>query len=146
MMMQLILSEACLHGNVVTTTLRGLLCTRQELRLQIYWYRHKSVTQHFRFESRACNCEVSSRRFALLAGSYIDHAERCGREWGRERERQREMIRRQTDRQTENSNSKTSILKDSSVRSNWTYLTASPCYTTNTNKHDNTTNKYYKHD
>ena len=25
-------------------------------------------------------------------------------------------------------------------------LTASPCYTTNTNKHGNTTNKYYKHD
>ena len=44
-----------------------------------------------------------------------------------------------------NSNSKTLILKDSSVRSIWTYLTASPCYTTNTNKHDNTTNKYYKH-
>ena len=30
---------------------------------------------------------------------------------------------------------------DSSVRSIWTYLTASPCYTTNTNKHDNTTNR-----
>ena len=40
----------------------------------------------------------------------------------------------------ENSNSKTLILKDSSVRSIWTYLTASPCYTTNTNKHDYTTN------
>ena len=26
------------------------------------------------------------------------------------------------------------------------FMTASPCYTTNTNKHDNTTNKYYKHD
>ena len=38
----------------------------------------------------------------------------------------------------ENSNSKTLILKDSSVRSIWTYLTASPCYTTNKNKHDNT--------
>ena len=36
----------------------------------------------------------------------------------------------------EYSNSKTLILKDSSVRSIWTYLTASPCYTTNTNKHD----------
>ena len=34
------------------------------------------------------------------------------------------------------------ILKDSSVRSSWTYLTASPGYTTNTNKHNNTTNKY----
>ena len=45
------------------------------------------------------------------------------------------------------SNSKTLILKDSSVRSIWIYLTASPCYTANTNnKHDNTTNKYYKHD
>ena len=33
-----------------------------------------------------------------------------------------------------NSNLKTLILKDSSVRFIWTYLTASPCYTTNTNK------------
>ena len=32
----------------------------------------------------------------------------------------------------ENSNSKTLILKDSSVRSIWTCLTASPCYTTTT--------------
>ena len=39
---------------------------------------------------------------------------------------------RQTDRDRENSKSKTLILKDSSVRSIWTYLTASPCYTTNT--------------
>ena len=36
----------------------------------------------------------------------------------------------------------TLILKDSSVRSIWTYLTASPCYTTNTNVHDYTTNRY----
>ena len=43
-----------------------------------------------------------------------------------------------TDRQTdrENSNLKTLILRDSSVRSVWTYLTASPCYTTNINKKD----------
>ena len=41
-----------------------------------------------------------------------------------------------------NSASKTVILKDGSVRSTWTYLTASPCYTTNTNKHDYTTNMY----
>ena len=27
----------------------------------------------------------------------------------------------------------------------WTYLTASPCYTTNTNQHDYTRNIYYKH-
>ena len=58
-----------------------------------------------------------------------------------ERER---VTDRQTDRDRENS--KTLILKDISVRSIWTYLTASPCCTTNTNKHDNTTNKYYKHD
>ena len=45
-----------------------------------------------------------------------------------------------------NLNSKTLVLKDSSIRSIWTYLTASPCYTTNTNKLDNTTNKYHKHD
>ena len=44
-----------------------------------------------------------------------------------------------------NSNSKTLILKDSSVWSIWTYVTASPCYTTiNTNKHDYTTNSYNK--
>ena len=42
------------------------------------------------------------------------------------------------------SNSKILILKDSSVRSIWTYLTASPCYTTNSNKHNNTANRYYK--
>ena len=86
----------------------------------------------------------------------------------RERERGRQTDR-QTDRQTEternrqtetdrhrqtqteksensNSNAKTLILKDSSVRSIWTYLTASPCYTTNTNKHDYTTNRYYKYE
>ena len=40
---------------------------------------------------------------------------------------------RETDRQ--NSNSKTLILKDSSIRSILTYLTAGPCYTTDTNKH-----------
>ena len=47
-----------------------------------------------------------------------------------------ERERRQTDRQTEKEkeNSKTLIIKDSSVRSFWTYLTASPCCTTNTNK------------
>ena len=39
----------------------------------------------------------------------------------------------------QNSNSKTLILKDSSVRSIWTCLTASPCYAKNTNKHVNTT-------
>ena len=33
-----------------------------------------------------------------------------------------------------------------SIRPIWTYVTANPCYTTNTNKHDNTTDKYYKHD
>ena len=57
-------------------------------------------------------------------------------EKGRKKERERENL---------NSHSKTLILKGSSVRSIWTYLTANPCYTTNTNKHDNTTNKYYKH-
>ena len=48
------------------------------------------------------------------------------------------------EKNTKNSNSKTLILKDSSVRSIWTHLTltASPCYTTNTNKHDYTTNKF----
>ena len=55
-----------------------------------------------------------------------------------ERDRQRQTDR-QTDRDRENSNTKTLIPKDSSVRSIWTYLTASPCYTTHTNKHDYTT-------
>ena len=41
--------------------------------------------------------------------------------------------------------SETLILKDGSVRSIWIYLTASPCCTTNTNKHDCTTNRNYKH-
>ena len=35
-----------------------------------------------------------------------------------------------------NLNSKTLLLKDSSIRSVWTRLTASPRYTTNTNKHE----------
>ena len=39
---------------------------------------------------------------------------------------------------------KTLTLKDSSVRSIWTNLTASRCYTTKINKHDYTTNRYYK--
>ena len=56
----------------------------------------------------------------------------------REREREREL-------KLENfrtGNSKTLILKNSSVRSIWTYLTVSPCYFTNTSKHDDiTTNK-----
>ena len=39
-----------------------------------------------------------------------------------------------------NLKSKTLILKDSSVMSILTYLTVSPCYTTETNKHDSTTN------
>ena len=58
----------------------------------------------------------------------------------------RGKVRREREELKSNSNSKTLILKDSSVRSIWTYLTASPCYTTNTNKHDFTTNRFHKHD
>ena len=36
----------------------------------------------------------------------------------------------------ERENSNTLVLKDGSVRSIWTFLTASPYFTTNTNKHD----------
>ena len=53
---------------------------------------------------------------------------------------------KQTDRQRERERELELILKDSSVRSIWTYVTASPCYTTHTNKHDYTTNKYYKYE
>ena len=67
------------------------------------------------------------------------------RETETERQRQRQR-QRHRDTERENSNSKTVILKDSTVRSIWTYLKASSCYTTNTNKHDSTTNKYYKFD
>ena len=79
-------------------------------------------------------------------------------ERSRERERAREKDRelktereRGTDKRREiernsNSNSKTLIFQDSNVRSIWTYLTASLCYTTNTNKHDYTTRRYYKHE
>ena len=63
-----------------------------------------------------------------------------------ERSRPREKKREMGKGGRENSNWKTSILEDSSVRSIGTYPTASPCYTTNTNKCDNTTSKYYKHD
>ena len=69
------------------------------------------------------------------------------RERERERERdEREERERERERERELETRKLLILKDSSVRSIWTYLTANPCYTTNTNKHNNTTNKYYKHD
>ena len=81
------------------------------------------------------------------------------REWGREKkrgegqreeerieEKEEEEIGGGRERENSNSNSKTLILKDSNVRSIWTYLTASPCNTTNTKKHGSTTNKYYKHD
>ena len=44
----------------------------------------------------------------------------------------------------ENLNSKTLTVKDSSIRSFWTCLTASPCSTANTNKHNNTTNRSIK--
>ena len=48
-------------------------------------------------------------------------------------------------RERERSNSTTIILEDSSVRSILTYLTASPCYTINAEKkNDSTTNRYYK--
>ena len=56
------------------------------------------------------------------------------------KERQTER-QRQRDKENSNSSSKTLILKDSSVRSIWTYLIAGPCYATNTNKHDYSTNK-----
>ena len=59
----------------------------------------------------------------------------------REREREERERERERERENLNSNSKTLLLKDSSVRSIWTYLTASLCYTTNTNKRDSTTNK-----
>ena len=46
-----------------------------------------------------------------------------------------ETRERETHRQTENSNSKTLIHKDRSIRSIWTYLKASPCYS-NTSKQE----------
>ena len=58
----------------------------------------------------------------------------------KKKKKNRRRRRREKERAEENSNSKTIILKDSSDRSIWTYLTASPCYTTNTNKHDYATN------
>ena len=65
-------------------------------------------------------------------------------ERSRDGERERGGKKREGERENSNSNSKTLILKDSSVRFIWTYLTASPCYTTNTNMHDYTTKIYYK--
>ena len=50
------------------------------------------------------------------------------------------MILKEIRREEEKLELETLILKDNSVRSIWTYLTASPCYTTNTNKYDYTTN------
>ena len=73
------------------------------------------------------------------------------RDRDRETERQRQTERqtdrdrdRQTDRQTDRQSS--NIELDCSFMSICTNLTASPCYTTNTNKHDYTANKSYKHE
>ena len=63
-----------------------------------------------------------------------------------DRHREREGGREGERGEGENSNWKTLILKDSSVRSICTCLTAGPCYTTNTSKHDYTTNRYYKYE
>ena len=74
----------------------------------------------------------------------------------RPRERDRERRRREgqrggegegetyifTERERERENSGTLVLKDRSFRTTWTSLTASPCYTMNTNKHDYTPNTY----
>ena len=71
----------------------------------------------------------------------LDTRLRRGRETDRQRQRDREReteTDRETDRQreTENSisNSKTLILKDSSIRFIWTCLIASPCYTAKTER------------
>ena len=107
---------------------------------------------------------VESVRWCMKHNKLPHRSER-ERERQRERETETETERhrerdRQTDRQTdrqrqregqrqrqrENSNSKTLILKDSSVRSIWTYLTASPCYTTNTDKHDYTRHRRRERD
>ena len=67
---------------------------------------------------------------------YLDtETDRQNREQG-ETERKREGGREEGER--ENSNSKTLILKDNSVRSIWTYLQASPCYTANTHTKNTT--------
>ena len=81
---------------------------------------------------------------------YLDYIrererERRGRGGETETETQREMEvgeGGEGGRENSNSNSKTLIHKDSSVRSIWTYLTVSPCYSTNRNKHDYTTKRY----
>ena len=63
----------------------------------------------------------------------------------RDRDRQRDrQTETETDRQTDRQSS--NIELDCSFMSICTNLTASPCYTTNTNKHDYTANKSYKHE
>ena len=78
-------------------------------------------------------------------GTQTDRQEMKKTDRDREKRRKRNGERWIRERE-ENSNSKTLILKDSSVRSIWTYLTGSSCYTTNTNKHDYNTNRYYKYE
>ena len=69
------------------------------------------------------------------------------RETETERQRETKTDRTETVRGRERElDSQTLILKDSSVSCIWTYLTASPCYTTNTNKHTYTTNIYYQYE
>ena len=69
-----------------------------------------------------------------------ERGERGRDSWGGGGERERERGERGgggEEKEKGNSNSKTLILKNSSVGCIWTYLTASP---TNTNKHNNAAN------
>ena len=60
-----------------------------------------------------------------------------------ERKKERKSERaRERERERERSKSKTLIFKDSSIRSDWTYLTASPCYSTDIQR---TNTEYYNY-
>ena len=75
--------------------------------------RDRSVHTHTHTHTHA-------QRVELLIGS-------TERETDRQTDRDREQRDKERETDRKNSNSKTLILKDSSVRSIWTYLTASPC-------------------
>ena len=68
-------------------------------------------------------------KLSLFVGAKIQKAQKGKKILG-----EREGGGREGERERENS--KTVILKGGSVRSIWTCLTASPCYVTSTNKHN----------
>ena len=89
------------------------------LRHSLQWHIHSESNVFLR------KCTTLSKLDVLLGWVTVSCCNFCTACMVRDREREREGGG--GEREGENSNSKTLIFKDSSVRSIWTYLTASPC-------------------